>query len=73
MNYVSPESCSDCGGSFELVELTDYTTGDRVRHYGYSMLFSKDRPTHGNFPAKGELKFFMCVDCGRVLLKAQQG
>lgn len=70
MNYVPFTSCPDCGGSMHEIEITDYSTGQRVRHYGYALL------QHGNdipgtqLPERGEVKYFICLSCGRVMLAA---
>lgn len=71
MNYIPTEACPDCGGSLEEIEVTDRETGHKVRTYGYSLVGNRTGSGSGRFPPAGELKFFMCENCGRVMLVAQ--
>ena len=71
MNYIPTSACPDCGGSLGEIEVTDRATGHKVRTYGYAMVEDRQQPESSRFPAAGELKFFLCVNCGRVMLVAQ--
>jgi len=73
VNYIPHSACPDCGGSLEEIEVTDFSTGQRVRRYGYSLLSTDTQRLDGQFADSGELKFFMCLNCGRVMLVAQPG
>jgi hypothetical protein len=71
MNYIPTSACPDCGGSLEEIEVTDRSTGHKVRTYGYSIVSNLELEESTRFAPAGELKFFLCVNCGRVMLVAQ--
>lgn len=71
MNYIPTSACADCGGSLEEIEVTDRSTGHKVRTYGYSIISDLGPNESARFASAGELKFFLCVNCGRVMLVAQ--
>lgn len=73
MNYIPHSACPDCGGALDEIELTDFSTGQRVRRYGYSLLSPASQRLDSQFGSSGEVKFFMCLNCGRVMLVAQPG
>jgi hypothetical protein len=70
MNYLPFSSCPDCGGSTHEIEITDYSTGVRVRHYGYSLLARGNGIPNTQLPETGEVKYYICLSCGRVMLAA---
>lgn len=71
MNYIPYSACPDCGGDLGEIDVISQSTGQLALRFGYSLAKAANPSLETRFSDQGELKFYMCSNCRRVILAAK--